>query len=142
MSDFPSEVYTVVPVGTRPDGHVSLLSLTILDGGCLWFRLNCDFNLGTLLQADLVTILVGQAIFNANLPVKMIGSFDGDLSLLGLAGRWGLDDLFDSCGQSSTWLFAHRVFPCLSRPAEYRVAAHLGKHAPYIFPRCTISTYS
>jgi len=49
------------------------------------FCFNLDLNFGTLFELDLFPTLVGQGVWNSKLSIQMIGPFDGDLRLFGLA---------------------------------------------------------
>lgn len=51
---------------------------SLLGGRCLRFRFNGDFYLSAGLEADPVAILGGQSIFDAQLPVELIGPFHCD----------------------------------------------------------------
>src|SRR5258706_10780417 len=79
-----------------------------LGGGCLGFRLDGHLDLGALLEMHLVAIPIDQSILDTKLSIEVIGPFHRDLRLVGYAGIRRLDDLFDSCRQSGTWLVAHR----------------------------------
>src|ERR1700678_1547594 len=72
-----------------------------------WFRCDGDFHLSTLLEADLVSVLVCQRILDAKLSVEVIRPFDGDLGLFGFARICRFDNFFDNCRQSGTCFFAH-----------------------------------
>src|SRR5580692_12822915 len=73
----------------------------------VWFRFDGDFHLSTLLEADPVSVLVHQSVFDAKLSVEVIGPFHGDLGLFRFTWVYRFNDFFDNCRQSGAWFFAH-----------------------------------
>lgn len=59
-------------------------------------RLNGYLDLGSLLQLNFVPVSVRQSVWNSNLAVQMVGTLNGNLSFLGLAGiRMGMNYFLD-----------------------------------------------
>jgi hypothetical protein len=69
------------------------------------FRLDFDFDLGSLFELYLLSICVGQTVWNTDLSIEVICSLDSNLSFFGFA-RAGMrmDYLFDSPWERSTCL--------------------------------------
>jgi hypothetical protein len=93
--------------------------LFIVAGLCVWDRcLSFDlyFDLRSLFQLHLVSLGIGEAVGNADLAIKMIRTFNSDLSFFGLTGTgmW-IDNLLDSSWKRSTCLGffrRHKSLPC------------------------------
>ena len=70
-------------------------------------RIGLDFDLdsGSFFELNFVALIIGQAIRNSNLSIKMIRALNDDLSFLGLT-RVGdrLDDFFNFCWKCSSSL--------------------------------------
>jgi hypothetical protein len=67
--------------------------------------LDFDLNSGAFLELNFVAVIIGQAVRNSNLSIKMIRTLNDDLGFLGLAGVGDrLNDFFDFCWQSSSSL--------------------------------------
>jgi hypothetical protein len=67
------------------------------------FRFNFDFDLGSLFELYLLSICVGETVWNTDLSIEVICSLDGNLSFFGFA-RAGMrmDYLFDFPWERST----------------------------------------
>ena len=87
------------------------------------FGFNLDVDFGSGFQFDMLTVVVGESIRNANLPVEVIGTFDRNLRLLwfaapGIRMNYSLD-LPGKCGDRLGFLGRHRKLP----PADIQNAA-------------------
>ena len=66
---------------------------------------NFYFDLGTFLELHFLTVRVSQSVRNPNLAIKMICTFDHDLSFFRLAGSgMRANNLFDFSWERSTCL--------------------------------------
>jgi hypothetical protein len=66
--------------------------------------LDFDLDLSALFELDLVSVSVGQGVWNAYLAIQVIRAFYGDLCFLWFAGTgMRANDLLDSTGKRSTW---------------------------------------
>jgi hypothetical protein len=80
--------------------------LLIVSGLCD-HRIGLDFDLdsGSFFELNFVTLIIGQAVWNSNLSIKMIRALNDDLGFLGLTGVGDrLDDFFDFCWECSSSL--------------------------------------
>ena len=72
----------------------------LIVSGLCDYRIGLDFDLnsGSFFELNFVPLIIGQAVRNSNLPIKMIRALNHDLGFLGLAGVGDrLDDFFDFC---------------------------------------------
>ncbi len=68
-------------------------------------RLDFDLDPGSFFELHFVALIIGQAVGNSNLSIKMIRALNDDLGFLGLAGVGDrLDDFFDFCWERSSSL--------------------------------------
>ena len=95
------------PLQHGPGCERNLCRLLRFHGGRFWRSFDGDIDLGALLQAHFIPVLVSQIIFDTQFFVQVIGPFHSNLRLFRLAGVRRLDDLLDSSGQGSTWLLGH-----------------------------------
>ena len=96
-------------VCNRPVASANRQFRSVLFLGCVFgVGLDGDFYWRAGLESDLITILILQDVFNANLPIEIVSTFDRDLCFLGQVGVGRLDDLFDGSGSVvlgfSLWL--------------------------------------
>jgi hypothetical protein len=78
---------------------------------CGWFlrcvlRIRFDLNvyLCALFESNVLAFLILQRVFDSNLPIKFLSSFNGDLRCFLLAWIWRLDDFFHCSWQRRTRL--------------------------------------
>jgi hypothetical protein len=87
------------------------------------FGFNLDVDFGSGFQFDMLTVVVGESIRNANLSVEVIGTFDRNLRFLWFAAPWIRMnyplDLPGKCGDRLGFLGRHRKLP----PADIQNAA-------------------
>jgi hypothetical protein len=77
----------------------------LIVSGLCDFRIGLDFDLdsGSFFELNLVALIIGQAVRNSNLSIKMIRALNDDLGFLGLTGVGDrLDDFFDFCWEGSS----------------------------------------
>jgi hypothetical protein len=75
-----------------------LLQRLLLRDRCILVRFDGDFDVSTGFKRYLFAFFVSQSIFDANLTVKVLGSFDRNLGLLG-PHNIRRNDLFYRSGQ-------------------------------------------
>ncbi len=82
------------------------LFFLIVSGLCDYLiGLDFDLDSGSFLELDFVAVIIGQAVRNSNLSIKMIRALNDDLGFLGLAGVGDrLNDFFDFCWECSSSL--------------------------------------
>ncbi len=72
----------------------------LIVSGLCDYRIGLDFDLdsGSFFELNFVAFIIGEAVRNSKLSIKMIRSLDDDLGFLGLAGVGDrLNDFFDFC---------------------------------------------